>query len=250
MTLGESCLPAPPTRHAPPAALLRAQGLHKRFGGVEAVRDISLAVWPGQVLAIIGPNGAGKSTLLNLLSGLYQPDAGEMSFDGVKLVGLPAHKRARLGLARTFQKIRLFRGVSVLDNVIAAFHTRHDIPPWQYVVHAAAFERDPADLPAASLAYGEQRMLELARALAASPRLLMVDEPAAGLNGAEVERLIDRIRLLQQREMTIIVVEHNMDLVMEIADRVLVMDYGQHLFAGTPGEVQANPAVISAYLGA
>ena len=96
-----------PTRHAPPAALLRAQGLHKRFGGVEAVRDISLAVWPGQVLAIIGPNGAGKSTLLNLLSGLYQPDAGEMSFDGVKLVGLPAHKRARLGLARTFQKIRL-----------------------------------------------------------------------------------------------------------------------------------------------
>jgi ABC-type branched-subunit amino acid transport system ATPase component len=269
MTLGESCLPAPPTRHAPPAALLRAQGLHKRFGGVEAVRDISLAVWAGQVLAIIGPNGAGKSTLLNLLSGLYQPDAGEMSFDGVKLVGLPAHKRARLGLARTFQKIRLFRGVSVLDNVIAAFHTRHDIPPWQYVVHVAAFERDRArcreealrllafvgleqraDLPAASLAYGEQRMLELARALAASPRLLMVDEPAAGLNGAEVERLIDRIRLLQQRGMTIIVVEHNMDLVMEIADRVLVMDYGQHLFAGTPGEVQANPAVISAYLGA
>src|ERR1700730_8859532 len=181
MTLSESCIPPPPTRHAPPAALLRAQGLHNRFGGVEAVRDISLAVWPGQVLAIIGPNGAGKSTLLNLLSGLYQPDAGEMSFDGVKLVGLPAHRRARLGLARTFQKIRLFRGVSVLDNVIAAFHTRHDIPPWQYVVHAAAFERDRArcreealrllafvgleqraDLPAASLAYGEQRMLELA----------------------------------------------------------------------------------------
>ena len=251
MTLGESCLPPPPTRHAPPAALLRAQGLHKRFGGVEAVRDISLAVSARPGACGHRAERGRKSTLLNLLSGLYQPDAGEMSFDGVKLVGLPAHKRARLGLARTFQKIRLFRGVSVLDNVIAAFHTRHDIPLWQYVVHAAAFERDRArcreealrllafvgleqraDLPAASLAYGEQRMLELARALAASPRLLMVDEPAAGLNGAEVERLIDRIRLLQQRGMTIIVVEHNMDLVMEIADRVLVMDYGQHLFAG------------------
>jgi len=268
MTLVPTCLPQAEAQPAPSAALLRAQGLYKRFGGIEAVRDISLAVAPGQVLAIIGPNGAGKSTLLNLLSGLYQPDAGEMSFDGVNLVGLPAHKRARLGLARTFQKIRLFRGVSVRDNVLAAFHTRHDIPGWQFLVHAAAFERDRARcheealrllsfvgleqraaLPAGSLAYGEQRMLELARALAASPRLLMVDEPAAGLNAAEVERLIERIRLLQQRGMTIVVVEHNMDLVMEIADRVLVMDYGQHLLEGTPSEVQAHPAVIAAYLG-
>jgi ABC-type branched-subunit amino acid transport system ATPase component len=250
-------------------ALLHAQGLHKRFGGIDAVRDISLDVLSGQVFAIIGPNGAGKSTLLNLLSGLYQPDAGVMSFDGTDLVGLPAHRRARLGLARTFQKIRLFRGVSVLDNVIAAFHTLHDIPAWQYVIHAAAFERDRArcreeatrllafvgleqraTVPAASLSYGEQRMLELARALASAPRLLMVDEPAAGLNAAEVERLIERLRLLQQRGMTIIVVEHNMDLVMEIADRVLVMDYGQHLFEGMPAEVQANPAVVAAYLGA
>jgi branched-chain amino acid transport system ATP-binding protein len=267
MTLMETGQSQVQTRPAP-AALLRAQGLHKRFGGIEAVRAISLAASPGEVLAIIGPNGAGKSTLLNLLSGLYQPDAGEMSFDDVNLIGLPAHKRARLGLARTFQKIRLFRGVSVLENVIAALHMRHDIPGWQYIVHAAAFERDRARcreealkllsfvgleqraaLPAASLAYGEQRMLELARALAPSPRLLMVDEPAAGLNGADVEQLIERIRLLQQGGMTIIVVEHNMDLVMEIADRVLVMDYGQHLFAGTPGEVQTHPAVIAAYLG-
>jgi ABC-type branched-subunit amino acid transport system ATPase component len=255
--------------HPAAAALLSAQGLYKRFGGVEAVRDISLAVSPGQVFAIIGPNGAGKSTLLNLLSGLYQPDAGEMSFAGVNLVGLPAHKRARLGVGRTFQKIRLFRGVSVLDNVLAAFHTRHEIPAWQYLIHGDVFARDRArwseealrllafvgleqraSFSAASLAYGEQRMLELARALAPSPRLLMVDEPAAGLNSAEVDRLIDRIRLLQQRGMSIIVVEHNMDLVMEIADRVLVMDYGQHLFAGSPAEVQTHPAVISAYLGA
>ena len=167
----------------------------------------------GEVFAIIGPNGAGKSTLLNLMSGVYQPDAGRMVFDDVDLVGLPAHKRARLGLARTFQKIRLFKRLSVLGNVAAAFHIHHDIPPWQYVVHGAAFARDQercraeafkllgfvglearAPMLAASLPYGEQRMLELARALATSPRLLMLDEPAAGLNAAEVDRLLERIR--------------------------------------------------------
>jgi ABC-type branched-subunit amino acid transport system ATPase component len=251
------------------AALFCSEGLHKRFGGVRAVRDISLNIPHGSVFAIIGPNGAGKSTLLNLMSGLYQPDAGRMVFDGVDLVGVPAHKRVRLGLARTFQKIRLFKQLSVLGNVIAAFHVHHDIPAWQYVVHGAAFARDHArcraeamdllrfvglearaSVLAASLAYGEQRMLELARALATSPRLLMLDEPAAGLNAAEVERLLERIRLLRERGMTVIVVEHNMDLVMKVADRVLVMDYGQYLFEGTPTEVQANPSVIAAYLGA
>jgi ABC-type branched-subunit amino acid transport system ATPase component len=251
------------------AALFCSEGLHKRFGGVRAVRDISLNIPHGSVFAIIGPNGAGKSTLLNLMSGLYQPDAGRMVFDGVDLVGVPAHKRVRLGLARTFQKIRLFKQLSVLGNVIAAFHVHHDIPAWQYVVHGAAFARDHArcraeamdllrfvglearaSVLAASLAYGEQRMLELARALATSPRLLMLDEPAAGLNAAEVERLLERIRLLRERGMTVIVVEHNMDLVMKVADRVLVMDYGQYLFEGSPAEAQANPAVIAAYLGA
>jgi branched-chain amino acid transport system ATP-binding protein len=251
------------------AALFCSEGLHKRFGGVRAVRDISLSIPHGSVFAIIGPNGAGKSTLLNLMSGLYQPDAGRMVFDGVDLVGVPAHKRVRLGLARTFQKIRLFKQLSVLGNVIAAFHVHHDIPAWQYVVHGAAFARDHArcraeamnllrfvglearaSVLAASLAYGEQRMLELARALATSPRLLMLDEPAAGLNAAEVERLLERIRILRERGMTVIVVEHNMDLVMKVADRVLVMDYGQYLFEGTPTEVQANPTVIAAYLGA
>ena len=250
-------------------AFFYGAGLHKRFGGVHAVRDISLNVPRGGVFAIIGPNGAGKSTLLNLMSGVYQPDAGRMIFDGVDLVGLPAHKRVRLGLARTFQKLRLFKQLSVLGNVIAASHIHHDIPAWQYVVHAAAFGRDHArcraqairlldfvglegraSVHAASLAYGEQRMLELARALATSPRLLMLDEPAAGLNAAEVERLLERIRLLRENGMTIVVVEHNMDLVMKVSDRVLVMDYGQHLFEGTPAEVQANPGVIAAYLGA
>ena len=249
--------------------LMRVQSLHKRFGGVQAVRDISLTVPKESIFAIIGPNGAGKSTLLNLMSGLYQPDAGRIVFDGIDLVGLPAHARARLGLARTFQKIRLFRRLSVLENVVAAFHIHHRIPAWQYVVHGKDFARDRArcrdkalsllafvgletraSAPAGSLAYGEQRMVELARALATTPRLLMVDEPAAGLNAAEVERLIERVRLLRARGITVIVVEHNMDLVMQIADRVLVMDYGQYLFDGAPAEVQANPAVIAAYLGA
>jgi len=263
--------PAPAAEECGPraAALFCGEGLHKRFGGVQAVRDISLNVPHGSVFAIIGPNGAGKSTLLNLMSGLYQPDRGRMIFDGVQLVGLPAYRRARLGLARTFQKLRLFKQLSVVGNVIAASHIHHQIPAWQYVIHGAAFTRDHArcraeadrllrfvglearsSVLAASLAYGEQRMLELARALATSPRLLMLDEPAAGLNAAEVERLLERIRRLRQGGMTIVVVEHNMDLVMKIADRVMVMDYGEHLFEGTPAEVQANPTVIAAYLGA
>jgi ABC-type branched-subunit amino acid transport system ATPase component len=257
---------------APPAdaaVLFQARGLAKSFGGVRAVRDIALAVPAGSVFAVIGPNGAGKSTLLNLMSGLYQPDAGSMTFAGVDLVGLGAHRRVRLGLARTFQKIRLFKQLSVLDNVVAGFHVHHAIPAWQYVFHGRAFRRDHArcrdeatrllsfvglarraQVLAGFLSYGEQRMLEIARALATAPRLLMVDEPAAGLNAAEVETLLDRIAELRERGLTVVVVEHNMDLVMKVADRVLVMDYGQHLFEGTPAEVQANPAVVAAYLGA
>jgi ABC-type branched-subunit amino acid transport system ATPase component len=260
---------AAPAAISVPSVLFAAKGLSKNFGGVRAVRDISLEVPAGTVFAIIGPNGAGKSTLLNLMSGIYQPDAGTMQFGGAALVGMPAHRRARLGLARTFQKIRLFKRLPVLDNVMAGFHIHHDVPPWQYLVHGTAFRRDRvrsreqaqallafvglerrARVLAGSLAYGEQRMLEIARALATAPRLLMVDEPAAGLNAAEAERLLDRIRVLRQRGMTIALVEHNVDLVMQVADRILVMDYGQRLFEGTPAEVQASPAVIAAYLGA
>jgi branched-chain amino acid transport system ATP-binding protein len=260
-----------PAAHAAASVpfLFRADGLCKSFGGVRAVVDISLAIPAGAVFAIIGPNGAGKSTLLNLMSGLYEPDAGSMIFGGVDLVGTPAHRRVRLGLGRTFQKIRLFKQLSVLDNVVAGFHIHHQIPAWQYVVHGRAFRHDHArwreeamkllafvgldqraSMVARSLAYGEQRMLELARALATGPRLLMIDEPAAGLNAAEVEKLLDRIRTLREQGLTVVVVEHNMDLVMQVADRVLVMDYGQHLFEGTPAEVQSSPAVVAAYLGA
>jgi len=249
-------------------ALLSAKGLHKSFGGVHAVRDVSFDIPAGAVFAIIGPNGAGKSTMLNLISGVYQPDAGALSFGGADLAGIPSHRRVRLGIARTFQKIRLFKQLSVLDNVVAGFHIHHDIPAWQYLVHAGAFRRDHArcraeamellefvglsarrDVHAGSLAYGEQRMLECARALATRPKILLIDEPAAGLNAPEVDRLLDRIQTIRKRGVTVVVVEHNMELVMNVADRVLVMDYGQHLFEGAPADVQKNEAVIAAYLG-
>ena len=250
------------------SALFSASGLHKNFGGVRAVRDISFEIPDGAVFAVIGPNGAGKSTLLNLMSGIYQPDAGALRFNGMDLSGLPAHRRVRLGIARTFQKIRLFKQLTVLDNVVAGFHIHHDIPAWQYLVHGPAFRRDYAqcraqamellsfvglaerrDTLAGSLSYGEQRLLEFARALATRPRLLLIDEPAAGLNAAEVDSLLDRILTMRRKGVTVVVVEHNMELVMNVADRVLVMDYGQRLFEGAPADVQKSPAVVSAYLG-
>ena len=249
-------------------SLFSAKGLYKSFGGVRAVRDVSFEIPENAVFAIIGPNGAGKSTMLNLISGVYQPDSGALNFAGTDLGGLPAHRRVRLGIARTFQKIRLFKQLSVLDNVVAGFHTHHDIPPWQYLIHAGAFARDHArcraealellafvglaarrDTLAGSLPYGEQRMLEFARALATRPKLLLVDEPAAGLSASEVDSLLDRILTTRDRGVTVVVVEHNMELVMNVADRVLVMDYGQHLFEGAPVDVQKNAAVVSAYLG-
>ena len=248
--------------------LLQAQSLHKNFGGVKAVADTSFNVPAGAIFAIIGPNGAGKSTLLNMISGVYRPDSGSLSFKGTDLSAMPAHRRVRFGIARTFQKIRLFKQLSVLENVIAGFHVHHRIPAWQYLLHGAIFAEDQRrcreraiqfldfvgmlarpHVLAGSLSYGEQRMLELARALATRPELLLIDEPAAGLNAAEVDGLLDRIRSLRSGGTTVILVEHNMDLVMNVADRIMVMDYGRRLFEGAPAEVQRNPAVIAAYLG-
>jgi branched-chain amino acid transport system ATP-binding protein len=243
--------------------LLRAEGLNKRFGGVRAVQDVSIAVPQGAIFALIGPNGAGKSTLLNLLSGIYQPDSGSLFFDEVNLIGLRAHQRVRLGIARTFQKIRLFKQLSLLENVLAGFHIHQDVPLWQCFLSGAsgrfraeALEllafvglADRANHRAGALPYGQQRMLEIARALATRPKLFMLDEPAAGLNAAEMEFLLKRLENINKRNVTVVVVEHNMDLVMNVAQRVFVMDHGLALFEGTPREVQANPQVIEAYLG-
>ena len=243
--------------------ILQAKEISKSFGGVRAVQNVSIGVPEKSIFALIGPNGAGKSTLLNLLSGLYQPDAGSLYFDEKNLIGLPAHRRVRLGIARTFQKIRLFKQLTLLENVLAGFHIHQDVPFWKYLVYgdAGRFREEARSLlafiglearsgeRAGALPYGQQRMLEIARALATRPRLFMLDEPAAGLNAAEVEFLLQRLEELGRRGITVVVVEHNMDLVMNVAHRVFVMDHGEALFEGTPREVQSNPAVIAAYLG-
>jgi len=244
-------------------SLLRGERLNKSFGGVRAVQNVSLEVPEKSVFALIGPNGAGKSTLLNLLSGIYQPDSGALYFKEQNLVGLPAYRRSRLGIARTFQKIRLFKQLTVLENVEAGFHSHHDEPFWKYLIRGTSGRfRDEARAllqfvglearageRAGALPYGQQRMLEIARALATRPLLFMLDEPAAGLNAAEVDFLLKRLEEIGRRGVTVIVVEHNMDLVMNVAQRVFVMDHGEPLFEGTPREVQANPRVVEAYLG-
>ena len=244
-------------------SLLRAENVSKSFGGVRAVRNVSISVPEKSIYALIGPNGAGKSTLLNLLSGVYQPDAGTLAFGDTQMIGLPAYARVRLGIARTFQKIRLFKQLSLIENVMAGFHIHQDTPFWKYLVYGDTGRfRDEARAlldfvglgaqandRAGALPYGQQRMLEIARALATRPKLFMLDEPAAGLNPAEVEFLLQRLTEISKQGVTILVVEHNMDLVMNVAQRVFVLDHGEPLFEGTPREVQANPGVIEAYLG-
>jgi branched-chain amino acid transport system ATP-binding protein len=242
---------------------LKAENISKSFGGVHAVLNVSIEVPENSIFALIGPNGAGKSTLLNLLSGIYQPDAGQLYFQEQNLIGLPAHRRVRLGLARTFQKIRLFKQLTLLENVRAGFHIHQDEPFWKFLAYGSIgrFDDEARELlefvglashageRAGALPYGQQRMLEIARALATRPRLFMLDEPAAGLNGSEVDFLLDRLTRIAGRGITLVVVEHNMDLVMSVAHRVYVMDHGEQLFEGAPREVQANPRVIEAYLG-
>src|SRR5438128_8999488 len=245
------------------SALLQATELHKSFGGVRAVQNVSVSVSEKSIFALIGPNGAGKSTLLNLLSGIYQPNAGSLTYGAENLIGLPAYRRVRLGIARTFQKIRLFKQLTLLENVLAGFHIHQDAPFWKYLVYgdAGRFREEARALlafiglearsgeRAGALPYGQQRMLEIARALATRPRLFMLDEPAAGLNAAEVDFLLKRLEQIGRRGITVVVVEHNMDMGMNGAHRVFGLDHGEPLFEGTPREVQHDPAVIAAYLG-
>jgi branched-chain amino acid transport system ATP-binding protein len=231
-------------------ALLSVQNVTKRFGGIVAVDDVSLGVETGEIVGLIGPNGAGKTTLFNLVTGIYRPDSGELLFDGQTLLRTPPYRVVSRGIARTFQNLELFPTMTVLENVlVAADRHRH---PHRHALDALATVglQRLAQREAAGLPYGTLKRVELARALAARPRLILLDEPAGGLNHEEVDELAAFIRRLRDDlELTVLLVEHHMNLVMTISDHVHVLDFGRKIAGGVPGDVARNQAVIEAYLG-
>lgn len=250
--------------------ILAAQGLTKRFGGLVAVNSISFAVSQGEIFGLIGPNGAGKTTLFNLVTGLIQPSSGQLLFQGEEMVRLRPYQIANRGIARTFQNIRLFSNLSALENVMIAqhIHTHSGVftsvaglppaPQEEKRIRQKAMEllelvglSDRAYETSSSFAYGDQRRLEIARALALEPKVLLLDEPAAGMNPNEKHQLSEFIRnLRQQFDLTILLIEHHVPLVMGLCDRIAVLDFGQMIALGDPAQVRNDPAVIEAYLGA
>jgi len=248
--------------------LLSIKNLTKRFGGLMAVNDVSFDVDQGRIVGLIGPNGAGKTTVFNLITGNYIPDQGEMIFNGHNLVGLKTHRIVSLGIARTFQTIRLFKNLSVLENVLAGCHCRMRSGIFSSMLRLPSQRReekmalgralkelefiglkDQMNLKSMNLSYGNQRLLEIARALASNPKLIVLDEPAGGMNDYETQQLVGLIRKMQDRGLTVLLIEHDMNLVMRICEDIVVLEYGALIAQGNAEQITRDQRVIEAYLG-